>query len=281
MLLPPLAEQRAIAHVLRAVQRAKEAAEAVVASARQLKRSLLRHLFTYGPVPVAEADRVPLKETEIGPIPEHWELKPLGQLIGDGPQNGLYKHASHYGEGTPILRIDAFNDGDIVTGRGLKCLRLTDEERATYALRAGDLVVNRVNGSVDILAKWALIGELTEPTVFESNMMRFRTTDDISPTFMVRFFQSPIAKAQIRNKARIIHQASINQQDLKSMLVPVPPQAERDAITAALHASEQKLAVEQARVSALGEVFRSLLRDLMTGRVRVHELGLVPVGGET
>ena len=34
----------------------------------------MRHLFAYGPVPLSEAERVPLKETEIGLVPEHWDV---------------------------------------------------------------------------------------------------------------------------------------------------------------------------------------------------------------
>ena len=64
---------------------------------RALKQSLMRHLFTYGPVPVHQADQVALKETEAGTVPSHWKIVRFGDAIAQGPQNGLYKPASAYG----------------------------------------------------------------------------------------------------------------------------------------------------------------------------------------
>jgi type I restriction enzyme S subunit len=86
--LPPLAEQQKIASVLSTIQEAKEKTENVIKANRELKKSMMKHLFTYGPVPFEEAEKVPLKETEIGMIPEHWEVIKLGDYCMK-PEYGL------------------------------------------------------------------------------------------------------------------------------------------------------------------------------------------------
>jgi type I restriction enzyme S subunit len=98
--MPPLAEQRAIAKMLRTVQQAKEATEKILVATRQLKQSLMRHLFTYGPVPFAQADRVAIKESEIGQVPEHWRLTKLGDI----GRIGVTVHPSgmSFGQGKPV-----------------------------------------------------------------------------------------------------------------------------------------------------------------------------------
>jgi len=268
--LPPLPEQRAIADVLKTVQRAREATEGVLTAARELKRSLMRHLFTYGPVPAEQADRVELQATEIGMLPAHWRTVTLGNVIDKGPQNGIYKPGSLYGRGTYILRIDDYeNEGSKVT-RASNQVRLSKEEISQYGLHTNDILVNRVN-SLSHIGKSAIVGILPQPMVFESNMMRFNIKTDVAiPEYAFRFLCAPLCREQMRGMAkRAVAQSSINQGDVQSLIFPLPPLAEQHTIVRRLSIVDAKIAAEESRLAALDDLFASLLHHLMTGKVRV------------
>ncbi len=266
--LPPLPEQRRIAHVLSTIQRAIAAQDDLIAAAREVKRSLMQRLFTYGPGP----EPAPTKETEIGEIPEHWEVTQLGDHITEGPQNGLYKPLSLYGEGTPIIRIDDYDTDGRFTSLNFRRVRLEPKEVEKYVLREQDILVNRVN-SLPQLGKSILIPTLPEPTVFESNMMRFAVDGiKLSPQYAILFLCSPQAHTQMVCKAkRAVAQSSINQGDVKSLLVPLPLASEQTTIVRIAAASDRKIEAEGQRKAALQVFFKTMLHQLMTGQLRLRK----------
>ena len=72
--LPPLPEQRAIAHILQTIQEARAARQRELALERERKAALMDYLFSYG------TKGEPRKRTEIGEIPESWELVELDKV---------------------------------------------------------------------------------------------------------------------------------------------------------------------------------------------------------
>ena len=72
IVIPPPCEQRKIAAVLGLVQRAIEQQERLIALTTELKKALLHKLFTEGLRGESQ------KQTEIGPVPESWEVLQLG-----------------------------------------------------------------------------------------------------------------------------------------------------------------------------------------------------------
>lgn len=159
--------------------------------------------------------------------PKQFPCMLLGSIMTVMPQNGLYKPQSAYVQdkfGTPILRIDGFYNGKVTDFNNLKRLCCTDFEKERYLLVENDIVINRVN-SIEYLGKCARISGLQEDTVFESNMMRFHLDDSkVNSTYITTVLCFQYIYRQILTRAKkAVNQASINQGDVQSLNVVVPP----------------------------------------------------------
>jgi type I restriction enzyme S subunit len=247
----PLLEQRRVADVLDRAEELRAKRRAARALVDTLTQSIFLDLFG-----------------EPSTNPMGWERLPIGALISMGPQNGLYKPSSEYGRGTPILRIDAFYNGSVTDLASLKRVELSEGERSNYGLRPGDIVINRVN-SREYLGKSALIPTLMEPTVFESNMMRLRLDESrIDPMYAVQFLQSGYIRSQIAKASKdAVNQSSINQQDVQSFQINVPPlMLQREFAERVSHVEKLK-AGHRASAAQLDVLFASLQQRAFRGEL--------------
>ena len=267
--LPHLPEQRAIAHVLRTVQRAKEATERVIQATRELKKSLMRYLFTYGPVSIEEAESVPLKETEIGLVPEHWEVVRLGEVCLK-PQYGFTASATNQRVGPKFLRITDIQNSQVNWNTVPYC-EISDELLKRYRLEPGDLLFARIGATT---GKTLLIRECPE-AIFASYLIRVRVNLNLLlPEFLFYFTQGNLYWSQINTAKGGRLKQGINIPVLSSLLVPLPPISEQRIIARILEAVDKKLQVEEARKQVLDALFNSLLHNLMTAKIRVKDLNL-------
>ena len=196
--------------------------------------------------------------------PKKWPIETLGDVLSVEPQNGLYKPQSDYvqdGTGIPILRIDAFYDGKVTDLSGLKRLNCTDTERSRYLLVENDIVINRVN-SLEYLGKCAWITGLIEPTVFESNMMRFHVDESrINPCYITRLLCSPFIYKQILNRAKkAVNQASINQRDVQNLKILIPPVELQKQYAAFVAQVDKSKAAVQKSLDETQLLFNSLMQ---------------------
>ena len=266
ILLPPLPEQRAIAAVLDSIDDAIEGAEAVIAGTEQLRDSLLHDLLTRGlPGHHTEWHDVP----GLGTIPADWEVVRLGDVIGEGPTNGIYKPDSEYGSGVCLIRIDDFAFGEFENFGDFQRIRATEEEIGRYEVRKDDIVINRVN-SLSHIGKSVLIPQVNEPTLFESNMMRIRFDRCTDPRFGALVLFSNNTRRYYRSRAKkAVQQASINQQDVSELPFPLPPFTEQQAIAALLDRVDVTLEQVREERSGLQLLKMSTAGALLTGLARV------------
>jgi type I restriction enzyme S subunit len=219
-----------------------------------------------------------LRDSEVGAIPAHWEVVPLGDLLVLS-QYGLSIRGERSGA-VPILRMNCQQDGRVVF-RNLQFVDLEARVLDGYRLHDGDLLFNRTN-SYELVGRTALF-EGEREAVFASYLVRLRADRSrVHPAFLSLFLNLPVTQERLKGLAtRGVSQSNISASKLKTLSVVLPPLDEQRQIAETLGAVQLAQVVENERVERLkalkAATMTKLFREGLRGEPQLEtQIGLVP-----
>ncbi len=265
--LPPLPEQKKIAHILSTVQRAIEAQERIIQTTTELKKALMHKLFTKG------LRNEPQKQTEIGPIPESWEVVELEQAgeVVYGIQAAVANNLAPIG--TRILTNKNLTLGGGFELEKVNYFELTTKRHRATILRKGDLLFNWRSGSKFHVGKTSFF-DLDGEWVHSSFILRIRPNPEINGRYLFYYLNHLREAGHFVKLQTYAINAKFNKSAVNALTTVVASRDEQDQIADTLDASQLKIDSAENKRKALQDLFRTLLHQLMTAKTRVHDLEL-------
>lgn len=241
--VPPLPEQKKIARILSTVQRAIEEQERIIQTTTKLKKALMQKLFTEGLRNESQ------KQTEIGPIPESWDMVPLGELV-NFTTGKLNSNA-------------AIEDGAYPFFTCSKETFWIDH----YAFDTEAILLSGNNAQAIYSVKH-----------YEGKFNAYQRTYVITIKDTVRIsyrFLSQMLSRSLERLRTISIGSSTKYLTLGLLLnlpVAIPPYADGVKIGHWLNTTDQKIKEHEAKRKTLQDLFRILLHELMTAKTRINSL---------
>ena len=272
--LPPLPEQKKIAHILSTMQRAIEAQERIIQTTTELKKALMHKLFTEG-LPSIDAStgglrHEPQKQTEIGPIPESWEVVRLSDVCRF--QSG----------GTPSKQNPEFWQGTIpwVSPKDMKRPRLdyVTDHISQEALESGSKLAPA--GSVFvvvrgmILAKTVPVALATVPMAINQDMKAIVPGPKLRSDFLLYALET-LRDNLFKKVGRSGHgTCTLMGHEVAAFKIPLPDMESQEEIASAIQNLERKKELHEQKRTSLQDLFRTLLHELMTAKTRVQNAAI-------
>jgi type I restriction enzyme S subunit len=239
------------------------------------------------------------KETEIGMIPEDWEVKELKTLcatkggIQTGPFGSQLHQRDYVIEGTPIITVEHLGE-NVVLHSNLPRVSDSDKERLRkYLLKEGDIVFSRV-GSVD---RRAITKKAEEGWLFSGRCLRVRINKEImNPAFVSYYFGLESFRKRIRSHAVGATMPSLNTNLLSEMKIVIPPLKEQIHVAEILSSLDDKIELNQQMNATLEKIGQAVFKHWFInfefpdekgkpykssgGEMVDSELGQIPKGWE-
>ena len=216
------------------------------------------------------------KLTEVGVIPEDWEVKKLSEIadIKTGPFGSSLHEKDYVEDGTPIITVEHLGEQGIAH-QNVPMVSDFDRQRLlSYSLKTDDIVFSRV-GSVD---RNSLVSEKEDGWLFSGRLLRIGINYAfISPVYLSYHLHQEPSKQRIRNAAVGQTMASLNTEILKNILVALPPtKAEQTAIANALSDADAMIQSIEKLIAKKRNIKQGAMQELLSGKKRLPGFQVKP-----
>ena len=197
------------------------------------------------------------------PLATGWRWTNLAE-IALSMRYGTSTKCEYATAGVPVLRIPNVSDG-VVSLADIKFGPLTEGEIRDLALNAGDLLMIRSNGSLDIVGRSAVVTAEANGMAFAGYLVRLRLSlANITPEYVWLALNSTDIRDQIERPIRsAVGLKNINLTEFGALTFPLPPFAEQHRIVAKVDALMALCDRLEASLTATAATRRRLLDALL------------------
>jgi type I restriction enzyme S subunit len=254
---PSLSEQQKIAAILLKIQKAIEIQESIIERAHELKKATMHQVFTHG----LHGENT--KETEIGRIPESWEVNSLSSFVqvvmGQSPEGENYNSS---GMGIPLL-----NGPAEFTKKYPRPVQWTTTP--TKVAKVGDILFCVRGNTV------ARMNIADQDYCIGRGIAAIRGVENQSLTefihYLIEYHASKIYSYATAGGSTF---PNFSKADFDALRMQKPLFKEQADIAGMLQCIDLKIELHQSKKSALQDLFKTMLNKLVTGEIRVKDLDI-------
>ena len=209
------------------------------------------------------------KQTEVGMIPDEWDVKPLGSVLRKGRLGGNYPNQDREA-GNPLMKMGNIARGYIDTAK-VEYITPGITPDPNHRLCYGDVLFNTRN-TLDLVGKVAIWRNELSVAYYNSNLMRleFEPQEVCSNEYANYALNSAGGVARLRALATgTTSVAAIYTRDLLGMLFVVPPPPEQRAIARALSDVDALIGALDKLIAKKRDIKQAAMQQLLTGQKRL------------
>jgi len=263
VLLPPLDEQKEIAAILSTVDDLIENTDYLINSYSLLKKGLMQTLLTKG------IGHKKFKKTEIGEIPEEWELISLEKL--GSTYNGLTgKNKEHFGKGKPYIPYKNIFNNTKIDINYLGYVTIEENEKQNK-VKYGDVLFTTSSETAEEVGYSSVLLDDLKETYLNSFCFGYRLNNfnKIKPEFLRYLLRGQAIRKLIIKIAQGYTRFNLSKVQVLKNRIPVPPVVEQLKISKILSKLDEYLSIYIAKKEELKLLKKGLMQQLLTGRIRV------------
>jgi type I restriction enzyme S subunit len=209
------------------------------------------------------------KQTEIGAIPEDWTLKKLQDILLSTQLGGNYQNSEEE-TSYPLIKMGNIERGNINLDK-IEYIEqnITPSERDK--LNYGDVLFNTRN-TLELVGKVAIWKDELPLAYYNSNLMRFKFTRDVSNFFMNYVFNSRNLLVQLKSIATgTTSVGAIYTRDLLGVQIPLPELEEQNGIAHVLSDTDELIESLNKLIKKKKNIKHGAMQKLLTGKKRLPE----------